>query len=267
MSLERGSKINLLITGWPNAAVATSSYLAKSGYNYDLIKRYRRSGWIKPIGRGAFARVGDTVDWTGGLFAIQEQLKLPIHAAAKTALELQGVAHFVPLGKKHPLYLSGASGTKLPAWFENHDWDRKIVYVTLDLFSGEQDLGITKLKFGAYSICLSSRERAILELIHLVPQNQQYDEARLLTDGLRTPRPKLLQQLLEKCTSIKVKRIFLHLAEAGRHEWFSELDLSKIKLGKGKRVIGEGGKYDPKYQISVPTVSTGESSTDKLEGP
>lgn len=32
------------------------------------------------VGRGAYAKAGDKIEWTGGLYAIQEQMKLPIHA-------------------------------------------------------------------------------------------------------------------------------------------------------------------------------------------
>lgn len=65
-------------------------------------------------------------------------------------------------------------------------------------------------------------------------------------------RPKLVQDLLEICSSIKVKRLFLCLAERIGHEWFHYLDLTKIDLGRGKRSIVKGGRYDSKYQITIP---------------
>ncbi|MDI1337495.1 MAG: type IV toxin-antitoxin system AbiEi family antitoxin domain-containing protein, partial [Lacunisphaera sp.] len=80
--------------------------------------------------------------------------------------------------------------------------------------------------------------------------------ARLLFEGLGTLRPALLQTLLEKCTSVKVKRLFLHLAELQRHPWLRELDQSRISLGRGKRVLVAGGRLDPKFLITVPAVVT-----------
>jgi hypothetical protein len=59
--------------------------------------------------------------------------------------------------------------------------------------------------------------------------------------------------LLEKCTSVKVKRLFLHLAELHRHPWVRQLDPTKVDLGSGKRALVPGGKLDPKYLITVPT--------------
>jgi tRNA-binding EMAP/Myf-like protein len=57
--------------------------------------------------------------------------------------------------------------------------------------------------------------------------------------------------LLENCNSIKVKRLFLFLAESYQHPWLKKINRAKIDLGQGKRVIVKGGKLDSKYQITV----------------
>ena len=227
-------------------------YLTTQGFSLDLIKRYRKSGWLKAVGRGAVARASDEIDWTGGLYAIQEQLKFPIFPGAKTALELQGSAHFVPTGKGHAVFLFGAPETKLPAWFKQYDWGMALTYTTPDLFSGDANVGLTQKKRGAYTIRLSSRERAMMEVLYLIPHEQEFEEARLLMENLRTLRPKLVQELLERCNSIKVKRLFMVLAEATHQPWVSKVNLSKVDFGKGKRVIVKGGVFNSKYNISVP---------------
>src|SRR5579859_4540505 len=76
MSIENSSKINRLLTNWPHSSVFTCSYLKSQGFPYELIERYRKSGWLKSVGHGAVARVGDEINWTGGLYAIQTQLHL-----------------------------------------------------------------------------------------------------------------------------------------------------------------------------------------------
>jgi hypothetical protein len=73
-------------------------------------------------------------------------------------------------------------------------------------------------------------------------------------ENLTQLRPKAIQALLEECHSIKVKRLFLHLSEQFNHPWFSSLDLTKIDLGKGKRVLAKGGKYFSKYKLSLPEI-------------
>ena len=70
---------------------------------------------------------------------------------------------------------------------------------------------------------------------------------------MTTLRPALVQQLLEECSSIKVKRLFLYMAEKAGHNWFSALNLSKLDLGKGIRNISATGRYDNNYQIIIPT--------------
>jgi hypothetical protein len=71
-------------------------------------------------------------------------------------------------------------------------------------------------------------------------------------EGLPTLRPKLLQKLLEACTSVKAKRLFLHLADATGMPWRDALDDARIDLGKGKRQVVAGGRLDARYGITVP---------------
>ena len=71
-------------------------------------------------------------------------------------------------------------------------------------------------------------------------------------EGLTTLRPKLLQPLLEQCSSIKVKRLFLYMAEKAGHDWFQRLDTSKFNLGAGARTVTKGGVYVSSYGLTVP---------------
>lgn len=71
-------------------------------------------------------------------------------------------------------------------------------------------------------------------------------------EGLNNLRPVSVQKLLQNCTSVKVKRLFLYMAEKAGHEWFSFLDTDKIDLGHGKRMITRGGSLNVKYQITIP---------------
>jgi hypothetical protein len=66
--------------------VALSSWLMKSGYSFDLQKRYRESGWLESIGTGAMIRAGDRVDWEGAIYALQKQAGLNIHPGGRSAL-------------------------------------------------------------------------------------------------------------------------------------------------------------------------------------
>ena len=100
---------------------------------------------------------------------------------------------------------------------------------------------------------ISTPERASLEMLYLVPHSQSIEEAWLLMEGLVTLRPRLVQSLLAACNSIKVRRLFLYLAEQHQHPWFERLDVDALDLGVGNRSIVSGGRLDPKYHITVPT--------------
>ncbi|KHD10830.1 hypothetical protein PN36_16885 [Candidatus Thiomargarita nelsonii] len=248
---QNSSKINQLIKIWPQKTIAVQSWLSQMGFERQLVAAYEKTTWLNRIGRGAFVRADDqNIDWTGGLYAIQK-LKA-IHAGGKTALALHGYAHFLPLGSGAPVTLFGFPDVKLPAWFLQYDWGVSIRYFTTKLFSQNWALGLTTKDRTTYSITLSSPERAILELLYLIPQAESFEEAKLLMEGLTTLRPDLVQSLLKVCDSVKVKRLFMLLAERCDHAWLDQLDLSQLNFGKGKRVIGEGGHFNSKYQISVP---------------
>jgi hypothetical protein len=42
------------------------------------------------------------------------------------------------------------------------------------------------------------------------------------------------------------------MAEKKEHAWLLKLDVSKVNLGKGKRMIVRQGRFDAKYRITVP---------------
>jgi len=71
---------------------------------------------------------------------------------------------------------------------------------------------------------------------------------------LGTVKPAVVQSLLECCASIKVKRLFLYMAERAGLAWVKRLDLASIDLGSGDREITKGGQYDKKYRIVVGNV-------------
>jgi hypothetical protein len=252
MASETSSKINQLLKKWPSGAAAVLPWLEKQGAYQQLVHEYEKTSWIRRLGQGAYARADDKVEWTGGLYAIQEQMGLPIHAGGKTALQMQGYAHFLPLGKGTAVSLFGLPDVKLPAWFRQYRWGTRIRYTTTSLFAGDPAMGLTKQEMGPFAVRVSAPERAVMEVLYFVPKEESYEEAKLLMEGLTTLRPRLVQTLLESCASVKVKRLFMVLAESCRHAWVKKLDLSKVNFGKGKRMLVRGGRFDSKYNISVP---------------
>ena len=115
-----------------------------------------------------------------------------------------------------------------------------------------EDMGLSDEKEREFTFKASSAERAILECLHLAPKSFDLVECYQIMEGLTNLRPKLVQQLLEACTSIKAKRLFLFMAEKAGHQWLQYLDVSKVNLGAGARSLIDGGTYIAKYKITVP---------------
>ena len=86
----------------------------------------------------------------------------------------------------------------------------------------------------------------------MAPKFFPFTECYELMEGLSTLRPSQVQSLLEKCKSIRVKRMFLYLAEKVDHQWLHYIKTDKIDLGSGKRALVKGGVFIPKYNITVP---------------
>ena len=242
------TKINSIIKKLPAGMVATSSWLTNQGISKELQKQYRDGGWLEAIGNGAMIISGSKVEYTGAIAALQQQLGLSVHIGGKTALAYRGLTHYLNFSD-HKVSLFGNRGEKLPTWFNNHDWGHEFKYYTTSFLPHEQ--GIKPWDIGNFSVKISTPARAMMECLYLVPLDQDMDECMELMIGLNDLRPKEVQELLEKCSSIKVKRLFLYMAERCSHQWFQYLDLNKIHLGSGKRSIVKNGKFINKYNITV----------------
>ncbi|MDO9542813.1 MAG: type IV toxin-antitoxin system AbiEi family antitoxin domain-containing protein [Kiritimatiellia bacterium] len=246
------SKINQILKQWPKGTVGTVSWLTEHGVYRQLARRYLSSDWLQLLGRGAYLRAGDSADWFGGLYALQRQQGLSTYVGASTALTLKGLGHYLPLGDKSEVLLFSEHRTTLPAWFRKHDWGVPVRHYCPKLFERSDSSGFTEVKREGFSVRASAPERAILEVLYLAMNNEAIEHAVEIMDGLSTLRPQVLQELLEACRSVKVKRLFLWAAESAGHNWFAKLAVDRVDLGKGKRQLYHGGSFDSKYRITVP---------------
>ncbi|MFC1643657.1 type IV toxin-antitoxin system AbiEi family antitoxin [Chlamydiota bacterium] len=244
-------KLQKLLSILRKGIVYTQKYLSKLGYYHDLIKSYRRNGWIESIGTGAFKLSGDQIDWFGGVYTLQNQLKLPVYVGGRTALQLKGFAHYGRLGKEK-CFLFGEKGTQLPKWFTEYDWGVDIQFKATNLLPFNFRESFMAYNHKDFEIVFSAPERSVMEMLYYIPNKQGFDEARHIMESLMSLRPKLIQKLLEECRQIKVKRIFLYMADKLEMPWFDKIEMDQIDLGKGKLMVVENGVLDNKYLITVP---------------
>ena len=121
------------------------------------------------VGTGAFKRPSEEVTWRGGLYSLQSQAGLPLHSGALTALSLQGFAHYLRLGGE-AVYTFSPRGTKLPAWFKQHDWGIRVVHTATSVLP--EDLGLIKHEEKTFTLRVSGPELChVLAMSPPVPRN------------------------------------------------------------------------------------------------
>tara|TARA_R110001599_G_scaffold353581_2_gene594022 strand:+ start:2445 stop:3146 length:702 start_codon:yes stop_codon:yes gene_type:complete len=224
-------------------------WLEHQGVSRNLQQYYVRSGWLEAIGRGAYARPGERVDWQSALEALQQQADLDVHVGGVTALTRRGYGHYLYLDKER-IQLFSIAGVSLPAWFSKKDWGVKIEHIRTGFIPDRPDL--KAIESTSRGLRQSVPERAIMECLYLAPKTMGLVECYQLMEGLANLRPHLVQVLLESCTSVKVKRLFLYLARKADHKWLSHVTLENVDLGKGDRSITPNGVFIKEFHISVP---------------
>lgn len=238
--MQKRDKLNQLFDLQPPGAILQSSWLKQQGYSHDLQQYYKKNKWLLPIGAGAYIRAGDKAVVEGAVYALQQQNNLSIHPAARTALDLRS-AKFT---------LFGGAKEKLPSWFTKHDWGVPVDFHSTSFL--DPHAGLTEIEKKSFQLTVSSPARALMECLYLARHHQDLMACYELMEGLNDLRPEEVQALLENCRSIKVKRLFLYMADKAEHDWLEEMYGFNIELGKGKRSITTNGVYENGYRITVP---------------
>jgi hypothetical protein len=242
------TKINQALSVWQPGDVHTLKWFALFGIQQRTAHKYAQSGSLKKIGAGVFARTNDRIHWAGAVRAMQEELNFDLHIAGSTALYLQGLSHNIALGNF--INLITYKKRILPKWVQKNNWRIKFALKRSSMF--KTDLNYEEKEIQGIKIKISSRELAILEFISDMELTKSFESIENQLTGLTTLRSKVIQQLLENCQSIKVKRVFLYLSEQLNLPYFSKLNIASIDLGSGKRTITKNGKLNKKYLITVP---------------
>ena len=242
------TKINQLISNWPKGTVKTVTELQGLGYTPQLLKIYSNSKWIELFSRGIYKLYNDDVTWQGALFGFQKKRETTLHTGGKTALTLKGYSHYLSQNESK-VYLFSDRKENIPTWIKKFN---QIKVKRNEVFNYKKNENFTLHNAGNFYIIISTPELAAMEMLYLIPNEQSFDEAAKIMEGLTTLRPELVQNLIEECNSVKVKRLFLFMAEKHNHEWAKELNIDRINFGSGKRSIVKDGVLDKKYQITVP---------------
>lgn len=279
------TKLNQLQREVPEGLLVDAAWLERHGYPINLRSRYVQSGWLDSPAHGVYRRPPPrlraegpaSLPWTLAILSLQTLMEWPGVVGGRTALTLQGFGHYLPISGEGRVHLYG--DTPPPGWLKKLGVRERFMFhrdrrlfpegyqgrgldaVAVDVASGVTTplpkglVGgpqISPWSATSWPITCSAPERAVLELLDELPERETFHQVDVIFEALANLSPRKCQRLLEICKSIKVKRLFLWFAKRHGHRWAKQLDVSQIKLGKGKRLIVRNGRLDKDFQITVP---------------
>jgi hypothetical protein len=275
MTKRTHGKLNHLERMLPEGLLVDAAWLSRHGYSTGLRSQYVSAGWLQQPVRRVYQRPRGPLGWQQVVVSLQTLLARDLVVGGRTALELHGFAHYLQQ-QTTSVYLYGPD--KPPTWLQDLDVGVRFVYRNDGRLFRQQRASAAPHRLDAeagptaarpdsmaaqpwgswrWPLVLSSPERAILELLDELPDNESFHQADMLMEGLSTLSPARLQSLLGDCRSIKVKRLFFFFADRHRHAWLKRLDRSVIDLGSGKRMLVKGGRFDAEHLITVPETLDG----------
>jgi hypothetical protein len=275
MATQNEGKLNRLERLLSDGLLVDAAWLSKQGYSTSLRSQYVTSGWLDHPAREVYQRKAGALNWQQAVVSLQAVLGQDLVVGGRTALELQGFAHYLSHETKE-VHLYGPK--RPPAWLNKLPLGVRFFYHNsqplfhsaraprarenqelsphVSSFSNTDslpsDLVVQPWGSAGRQLTLSSPERAVLELLDELPNHESFHQVDKLMEGLANLSPRRLEKLLLDCRSIKVKRLFFFFADRHKHAWLSRVNKGAIDLGKGKRMLVRGGKLDTTYHITVP---------------
>jgi len=227
------------------------NWLSQQGLDSKEQFKYLQSGWLERIARGVYKIAGSHPTLYSAVSCYNTQLGKLCIVGARSALDLRGFMHYVPMGKP-VAFLFTDNAHKLPEWLLQYEWDMTVQYQTTS-FLGEDMLGVETQMVDGRALLVSSPERAMLEWLNMPGIESTLLDVYYVMEMLSSLRAELVQQLLERCSSVKAKRLFMYMAEKTKYAWVEDIDKTKIDFGSGRRMIVPKGKYIREYNMTIPT--------------
>ena len=184
-----------------------ATWLRYHDYTRQLWHHYAATGLLEQLAPRVFRRPRGPLTWEQVVISLQAQLRQPLVVGGRTALELQGYAHYLShevkevhlYGPKRPPgwlnairtdtrirlsqrpqdILQGSRHRKLPGL----DWKPEANHAVQD--------SLTVLPWGQWNwpLTVSSAERAILELLDELPKHESFHQADVMMEGLPLSGP------------------------------------------------------------------------------
>ena len=277
-AVRKKDKLNKLQYILPEPLLASVPWLESQGYSRSLLSRYAAAGWLVQPTPGIYHRPGFRPCWQGAITSLQSLLGYPLVVGGKTALEVyyRNISPSIP----QLVHLYGPKAP--PGWLHKLGLENKFLFHRTKRLFPDDEYSPTRQQFGNWDsarqrfsmppvlpkhtmklewnekempMIISATVRAVLEHLDEIPGRERLDDAgNVMRELALFLNPPIIQEVLCQCRSVKVKRLFLWFGERHGQPWFGRIDVNKIDLGSGKRVLfKEGGCLDRKYQITYPS--------------
>ena len=252
MRRQNETKLKWLLEAVLPGRLVDTPTLERHGVTRMLAHKYMDGEWLEPVVRGLYRRPSadsNSAEWQLVVRSLQQVMDYSSVVGGRTALELQGFAHYLPMRDDRDVHLYGEAH---PSWLKRLDGaDRYRLHGT-KLFDMNANDETVKVDSPVGPLKSSTSERAILELLDELPKHESVHIVDTVFEGLASARPRRLEKLLASCTSIKVKRLFFVFADRHGHAWRRHLSPETFDLGSGPRALFENGHFHPRYRVSVP---------------
>src|SRR5215469_7581065 len=137
MDIRKKDKLNRLQRSLPDGLVADAAWLERHGYSRALRNKYVAHGWLDKVARGVYRRPapilkGETrvgLQWQSVVISLQTLLGYSYTVGGRTALELQGFAHYLS-AQHREIHLYGTR--KLPGWIFKLELADRFVFHNAD---------------------------------------------------------------------------------------------------------------------------------------
>ncbi|MDI4637156.1 MULTISPECIES: type IV toxin-antitoxin system AbiEi family antitoxin domain-containing protein [Halomonadaceae] len=261
MKAEKSQKLKRVLEAVPAGFLVDARWLTAQGLAYETFRDYVKRGWLERVSRGVFRRpapqgpLSEPINWKTCLLSMQQIMGYGVHVGGTTALDQQGYAHYLRLGHHATVWVYG---DVIPNWLVKLPLNAPVVTRRRSLFD-DPTLGVVSDSAAGeshlpwdWAMTISAPERAILEAMDELPDQESFHNLDMVFQSLTTLRPKLLTALLHSCNKVKVRRLFFVFADHHDHPWRKRLNPADFNLGSGDRALVSGGRIHPRYRIMVP---------------
>ena len=223
------SLIKELYKTMPRGMPLNLSALQKIGISNQRAAGYAKSGWLTRIAHGIYVFPGDSLSLASALSYLSMQIE-GLHVGGFSALQKHESA---------PLVLWGDGRVNLPRWFSERF---SVRYSHARLFDWQEtdmpEQTLTHAGPTLGGIKCSMPERALLEMLYDVGGKQTLEDAYIAFSQVNVMYPHVAGDLLQRCTSVKAKRLFLKWGrECGQLNVDTVLDQYRIPMGSNRRWI------------------------------